>query len=85
VENLTQEQNKTFSRESFKKFRLRKARNLKMEISFIEEGYSFTCRCCLVLSDIPMDSIFECSYEDVELQEILSIVSALSVFGEDGK
>jgi hypothetical protein len=58
------------------------------EVGFIEVDEileSFTCRCCLSQSEDVIDNIFECNFEGIPLQEILSIVASVSIFAEDGE
>lgn len=59
-----------------------------MEVEFIEIeeiSESFTCRCCILKSEEQMDNIFDCIYENIDLQELLSIVAPVSIFPNDGE
>lgn len=55
-----------------------------MEIEYMIE--EFTCRCCLNLSEEDtMDNIFECFYENIGFQELLSIIAPVNLLPNDGK
>lgn len=60
-----------------------------MEDSFIDDGEDSdgrTCRCCLLFSeDEPMDNIYECVYQDIELHEILNLLVPITILADDGK
>jgi hypothetical protein len=60
-----------------------------MEVSYIEVDESGStinvCRCCYLYSSDPMDNIFECVFEDVELHEILNLLAPISLEADDGK
>lgn len=59
-----------------------------MEVAFIEldeDANSYTCRCCLLSSEDQMDNIFDCMFEDIDFQELLTVVTAVLIFQDDGK
>lgn len=53
---------------------------MEVELIEIDEIAKFcSCRCCLALSENQMDNISECFFEDLPLQEILSIIAPVPV------
>lgn len=56
-----------------------------MEVFFEEVGESNVCRCCFSFSNERMDNLFELSFEDLELHEILNLIAPVSIEVDDGK
>lgn len=55
-----------------------------MEVSYID--INECCRCCMNFrGNEDLDNIFECFYKNFELQEILSLITGLSIGLDDGK
>ncbi|KAG5669331.1 hypothetical protein PVAND_017219 [Polypedilum vanderplanki] len=52
-----------------------------MEVSYVE--INDCCRCCMNFTE-DLDNIFECFYKNLELYEILSIITGLSFSLDDG-
>lgn len=53
-----------------------------MEVSYIE--INECCRCCMNYSE-DLDNIFECFYKDLELFEILNLITGLNITQDDGE
>ena len=54
-------------------------------MGFVEIQAFSTCRCCLGSSEDVMDNIFDYTFDDIPLQDILSSVAPVSLFADDGK
>lgn len=54
-------------------------------VGFVEIQGLPTCRCCLASSEEVMDNIFDCTFDDIPLQDILSNVAPVSMFADDGE
>ncbi|XP_070501430.1 zinc finger protein ZFP2-like [Chironomus tepperi] len=52
-----------------------------MEVSYIE--INECCRCCMNYTD-ELDNIFECFYKELQLHEILSLITGLNIGLDDG-
>lgn len=53
-----------------------------MEVSYVD--INECCRCCMNFAE-QLDNIFECFYKNFELQEILSVISGLTISVDDGE
>lgn len=53
-----------------------------MEVSYIE--INDCCRCCMGYFE-ELDNIFECFYKNLELFEILSLITGLNITQDDSK
>jgi len=53
-----------------------------MEVSYIE--INECCRCCMNYIE-ELDNIFECFYKELQLHEILSLITGLSIAPDDGE